>query len=115
MMVICIFMLLVASFGIGAVVIGTICGLLLNVFLVVLGMGIKYPKKYAIYTCSFFSFIGLSLYLLKHPNLVHLLFLRVQNSVFLTNLALAVTIIVILIVVYSTIKLTQGLGPTSLS
>ena len=111
MMVICIFMLLVASFGIGAVVIGTICGLLLNVFLVVLGMGIKYP----IYTCSFFSFIGLSLYLLKHPNLVHLLFLRVQNSVFLTNLALAVTIIVILIVVYSTIKLTQGLGPTSLS
>ena len=101
MMVICIFMLLVASFGIGAVVIGTICGLLLNVFLVVLGMGIKYPKKYAIYTCSFFSFIGLSLYLLKHPNLVHLL---------LTNLALAVTIIVILIVVYSTIKLTQGLG-----
>lgn len=110
MWLICYCVLIVACFGIGALVVGIIGGLLLSAFLVVLGLGIKHPKKYAIYTCSFFSFIGLSLYLLKHPNLVHLLFLRVQNSVFLTNIALAVTIIVIWIAVYSTIKLTQGLG-----
>ncbi len=106
---ICYCVLIVACFGIGALVVGIIGGLLLSAFLVVLGLGIKHPKKYAIYTCSFFSFIGLSLYLIAHPNLVHLGILKIQNSVFLTNIALAVTIIVILIAVYSTLKLTKGL------